>query len=113
MSKEDIIVDLLKELKADHKELSGKSSEHREETLSWQGQTSIRLEAIEKDLREHKEGVINNRALIKTANQRLELLEKPRVVFNFLKNGVISTGKVVTAITVISGAVIYFLKDFL
>ncbi len=78
MSKEELIIELLKEQRELQKELSDVIIEHREETHLWQNDTSHRLDAIEIDLREHKEGVVNNRSLIKFQEDRLEALEAPK-----------------------------------
>ncbi len=99
-----IILELLKEIREDHKELSRVSSSHREETLQWQAETSNRLEHIEIDLREHKEGVINNRKLLADSSKRLEILERPRLIFGTIKEAIIAGGKVLTALGVIGGA---------
>lgn len=74
----NIIYDLLKEMRDEQRHHAEKSSLHREETLKWQAETNSRLENIEYDLREHKEGVINNRYLIKIQDERLEKLENER-----------------------------------
>ncbi len=103
---------MLKELKDDHKELSKTSSKHREETLQWQAETSARLNTIEIDLREHKEGVINNRKLIGTADKRLQILEQPRIIVSSLKSILITSGKVIGAIVAIGGAVAWIKSLF-
>ena len=65
MDKEELIIELLKESREVQKELTGIIIDHREATHLWQNDTSHRLNDIEEDLRAHKEGVVNNRALIK------------------------------------------------
>lgn len=55
-----------------------KSVEHREETLRWQAEADHRLSNIETDLREHKEGVIQNRKSLKIFDVRLQILEEPK-----------------------------------
>ena len=88
MDKEELIIELLKESRELQKELSDVIIGHREETHLWQNDTSHRLDAIEIDLREHKEGVIQNRDSIKTYeerfNKRLEDLEAPKKAFKTL-----------------------------
>ena len=78
MDKEELIIELLKESREVQKELTGIIIDHREATHLWQNDTSHRLNDIEEDLRAHKEGVVNNRALIKFQEDRLEALEAPK-----------------------------------
>lgn len=111
--KVDLIYDLLKEHKSDtaefqkqvredQKELKETSEKHKEETKSWQDDTSNRLDAIEKDLREHKEGVINNRKLLQIQDERLQLLEEPKKVFNTLKKWFVGLGAIAGAAVAIA-----------
>ena len=72
MDREDLIVAILKETRDDVKEVIESSNVHRQETAVWQNDTDHRLENIEVDLREHKEGVINNRHLIQTQKEEFE-----------------------------------------
>ena len=84
MKNEDLIIELLKESRELQKELSDVIISHREETHLWQNDTSHRLDAIELDLREHKEGVVNNRELIQFQEVRIEELEAPKKAFKTL-----------------------------
>lgn len=79
--KDSLVVELLKESREQQKELLEASTKHREETSVWQVETSHRLENIEEDLREHKEGVIQNREAMKIFNARLDALEAPKKAF--------------------------------
>lgn len=88
---------LLKEMKDEQKKLIEKSSEHREETLKWQASASSRLDNIEVDLREHKEGVIQNRESMKIFDKRLNKIEEPSKVRSFLYKYGMSTFKFVSA----------------
>ena len=71
-------------MREEQKKLLEKTNEHREDTAKWQYETSSRLELIEKDLREHKEGVIQNRSALKINNERLNKLEEPGKVKSFI-----------------------------
>lgn len=75
MDREDLIVAILKETRDDVKEVIESSHVHRQETALWQNNTDHRLENIEVDLREHKEGVINNRHLISVNDEKLETIK--------------------------------------
>lgn len=79
MSKEsdELMLQLIKDMRDEQREHAKNSAAHREETVKWQAQTDARTERIEVDLREHKEGVIQNRGSIKINDDRLEALEKP------------------------------------
>ncbi len=74
---EKLILEVLRDLKEESKEASKMRTVHREDSLTWQAETSERLQAIEIDLREHKEGVIQNRASMKIFNERLVKIEEP------------------------------------
>jgi len=102
MEKEDLIVGLLKETRDSQKELAENSVKHREESLVWQSNTDHRLENIEVDLREHKEGVVQNRETIQMFHQRLEELESPKKAFKKVTKVVI---KYATGTTVITSAI--------
>ena len=78
--RDDLIVDLLQEVREDQKTHSGILSELQQDV------------AINtKDLTEHKEGVIQNRA-------RIVELEKPREAFKLLKKYVIGVGSIAAAL---------------
>jgi len=85
--KDDLVVELLQEIREDQKSQSGVLHEH-----------SILLMDVKKDveqntqdLREHKEGVIQNRV-------RIEKLEEPRIFLKHLKKILIGVGAVAGAI---------------
>lgn len=92
-----IMYDLLKEMREEQKKLVEKTNQHREETSIWQSKTSDRLETIEIDLREHKEGVIQNRSTLKVYNERLVKLEEPGKVKEFMYNHSMKIFKIVAA----------------
>ena len=97
MERDNLIVDLLKEVRDEQKKLIEKSNEHREETMRWQNIATSRLTNIEVDLREHKEGVIQNRKSIKIFDSRLESLEQPGKAKQFLYDHGMKTFKFITA----------------
>lgn len=99
--KMDIIEKLLEEVRKDVKEISKTSAKHREETFKWQIGTDGRLDRIEVDLREHKEGVINNRRLIKLAEARLDVVEQPTKTRNAIVKTILKYGAVAGAIATI------------
>jgi len=82
---EKMIYDLLKEVRDEQRDHAKLSSTHREETVKWQLQSDSRTERIEEDLREHKEGVIQNRASIATVKDRVEELEAPEKAKAYLR----------------------------
>lgn len=108
----ELIILILNDVKRQQEELSKASNKHKEDTIIWQGETSSRLERIEVDLREHKEGVINNRSLLKTAEKRLELLERPKIVIGSIKDFALGSARVITALTILGGAILW-LKNIL
>ena len=97
-----IIQELLKEVRDDIKEVAKNANEHREQTAVWQATTSGRLELIEVDLREHKEGVINNRELIRISNKRLEIVEEPYKALNIIKKAAIWITAIASAVLVLA-----------
>lgn len=72
-----LVLDLLRQLSEDQKDLIKKTTKYREETIAWRGQSDSRTSRIEDDLREHKEGVIQNRKTLKIFNERLDKVEEP------------------------------------
>lgn len=84
-SDNEIILEILKEMREDQKELVDKSALHREETFKWQTEADVRLDRIEVDLREHKEGVIQNRSALAKFNIRLEELEQPKKAQEYVR----------------------------
>lgn len=94
---DNIIYDLLKEVRDEQKKILEKQAEHKEETAKWQSSTSERLANIEVDLREHKEGVIQNRFTLKAYNERLVKLEEPGKVKEFMYNHSMKIFKLIAA----------------
>jgi len=101
--------DLLREIKEEQKELSIKSSQHREDTTMWQLSCDSRMERIEVDLREHKEGVIQNREFLKLNRNRIETLEQPEKVKKYLYKKWMDAFKLIAA----GGAAFGFLSKYL
>lgn len=79
-----VIYELLKEVREEQKAVREEQQEHREEALKWQSEASGRLDRIEVDLRDHKEGVVQNRTSIKIFDRRLQQLEEPRKAREYL-----------------------------
>lgn len=111
-----VIYDLLKEVRDEQKNLSEKNQEHREEALNWQSEASNRLLNIEEDLREHKEGVIQNRGainllsdkmqeIIKRLTVRIEALEEPKKIREFLTKRYVKFSAFLAATATIAGAI--------
>ena len=72
-----MLYDLIKEVKKDIGDMAQKNNEHREETIKWNAEASYRLCNIEEDLRDHKEGVVQNREVLKKQDIRISRLEGP------------------------------------
>lgn len=104
-----LIYDLLKEIREDQKTLTEKSSLHREETLKWQMVNDSRMERIEVDLREHKEGVIQNRKFLKSNNIRIDKLEQPEKAKKYLYKRWMSAFKLIAA----GGTALGFVSKYL
>jgi hypothetical protein len=98
MDNQEIIYDLLKEIREDQKNQADKNNSHREETIKWQTEAGFRLSNIEVDLREHKEGVIQNRAAIELIDKRVEKLEEPYKAHKYLNKKVMKIGAVLVLI---------------
>ena len=97
MSKEtELIVKMIEDMRDEQREHAKNSASHREETIKWQVQTDARTERIEHDLREHKEGVIQNRGAIKVFDERLDLLEKPGEAKKYLYKKYMKVGGVIS-----------------
>lgn len=109
MEHDKLMYDLLKEVRDEQKKLVEKSNEHKEETMKWQNFASSRLTNIEVDLREHKEGVIQNRTAIQMFSERLETLEQPGKVKAFMYDHGMKTFKFITA----AGAAMAILGKYL
>jgi len=77
MEDSKVILEAVKALRGDQKEHREEMIEHQRETIEWHAKAESRLENIEDDLREHKEGVIQNRSLISDIEKRTTEIERP------------------------------------
>ena len=100
MDKTDLILDVLKELREDQKDHRKEMQEHQKESISWHAKAESRLSSIEEDLREHKEGVIQNRKSIANLDRRASRLEQPLTVKSVVK-WTVSVGALAGAIITI------------
>ena len=89
MADDNVMQALLRELKEDFRE-------HRQDFHDHSTETHSRMTNIEKDLREHKEGVIQNRG-------RIERLEEPRKLLKLLKDWAGWIIAIAAAVSIISG----------
>ena len=106
MNKEnELILQLIKEMRDEQREHAKNSSIHREETVKWQANTDSRTERIEIDLRDHKEGVIQNRGIIKIMDERIDALEKPVEVKKYLYKKYMKVGGVISLTLAIAVAI--------
>lgn len=87
MPKNQILVDLLQEVRA----------EQKEQTIVL-GDLKIDVSQNTKDLTEHKEGVILERKKNAEQDLRLDKIEEPRIVFKFLKKYIIGAGAIAAAV---------------
>jgi hypothetical protein len=100
MSREsELMLELMKDMRDEQREHAKLSSAHREETVKWQTQSDARTGRIEEDLREHKEGVIQNRDAGVVRDGRLDTLEEPVKAKAYLRKKYMKIAGVV-AITV-------------
>lgn len=104
-----LIYELLKEVREDQKDLAEKSARHREETTKWQLKTDSRMERIEVDLREHKEGVIQNRSSLDSHRGRIEELEQPEKAKKYLYKKWMNAFKFIAA----GGTALGFISKYL
>lgn len=86
MSDSGIILEAIKALRGDQKDHRDEMLEHQRETIEWHAKAESRLENIEDDLREHKEGVVQNRANILGVEKRTTELERPITFKTIAKN---------------------------
>lgn len=107
-----LVLDMLNKLSEDQKDLIRKTSEYREETIVWRSQADSRTDRIEIDLREHKEGVIQNRKAMKLFNNRLEIIEEPGKAKAFLYEHGMKTLKFIAALGAAVAVVGKYLKWF-
>ena len=110
MSKEtEIMLELMKEMRDDQKELVKSSAAHRADTMKWQIQADNRMGRIEVDLRDHKEGVIQNRTSVKLNNERLNALEEPNKVKKYLYKKYMKWGGAIgLTLTILGGIAKFF-----
>lgn len=94
-----IIHELLKEVRDDQRDSNEKSQEFRIETLKHHSDTNNKLEAYNKQLEIHIDGVNTLKSMHKVNVDRIEKLER---FPNFIKYGL----KIMTAISLIIGVVI-------
>ena len=100
----DLIIDLMKDMRNESRKHASNSAKHCEESKIWQIKTAGRLENIEVDLKEHKEGVIQNRETLGIFSARLELLEAPTKAKQYLYKKYMKVGGVVSlTISIIAG----------
>lgn len=101
----DLIIDLMKDMRDESRKHANKSAAHCEESRIWQVNTANRLENIEKDLREHKEGVIQNRETMGIFDKRLEFLEAPIEAKKYLYKKYMKIGGIISiTLTIIVAA---------
>ena len=100
--KTDIVIELVKGLRDDAREHRTEMRDHQKESKNWHLHTNDRLTAIEIDLREHKEGVIQNRSVITKVVKRLDVVEEPSKVISVLKKWLLGAAAVAAAIITIS-----------
>ena len=86
MDDSKIILSTLKMLQGDQKAHRDEMNQHQLETVSWHARAEERLGNIEGDLREHKEGVIQNRDSFLLIDKRTTELERPITVKTVAKN---------------------------
>lgn len=98
-----LIADMIKNIEQRIEENNKENQKYREKSLEWKYNTSHRLEAIEKDLREHKEGVIQNRRALKEVNNKITEIETPAKSRAYIYKTIITTGKVVGGLITIFG----------
>ena len=85
MEDSKLILEVLNNLRGDQKEHRDEMIEHQRETIEWHAKAESRLENIEEDLREHKEGVVQNRGQISGIEKRTTELERPMTVKTVVK----------------------------
>jgi hypothetical protein len=100
MEDSKLILEALKSLRDDQKEHRKEMQDHQKETVTWHAKAEARLGNIEDDLREHKEGVIQNRKSVAYLEARTAKLEQPLTVKTVAK-WIVSVGAVAGAIITI------------
>lgn len=103
MDKQDIMLQLIQEVREDQKEIKATALLHRAETFEWQSKTDGRMGRIEVDLKEHIRRTEILEDLHGDNKARIEELEKP---YTFLSN----TKKIVLTLGAISGAIYTIIK---
>ena len=106
MKDTEMILEVLKSLRDDQKEHRKEMQEHQKETVGWHARAESRLGNIEDDLREHKEGVIQNRKNVAAIEKRTSKLEQPlsvRAVAKWIVSVGAVAGAIVTIIKLVGG----------
>jgi len=104
MSDDNLMLEFLKDMRDEQREHAKLSSSHREETVKWQTQSDARTVRIEEDLREHKEGVIQNRSALEVVEERVDKLEEPVKAKAYLrKKYMLSAGVIAITVSILAG----------
>lgn len=110
----NLMTELLLEVRKDVKNTNKKLDEHREETLKWFYESKNRLDKYNQELELHIEGVetlkqlhLDNLQRIEDQAERLDTIEKPGKVMKFLGN---KTVKVVTVVSTFVGLAVATLR---
>lgn len=102
--KNELIYEMLKELRQEQREHQKEMHEHQQESLKWHASTDHRLENLEEDMRRHIEGVMQNRDSVSILRKRVDVLEKPLAVKEVIKNIAIlgaAAGSILTIVKLI------------
>lgn len=99
---EQFIIETLKEIKQDQKDLQEASFKHRSETLVWQATTSSRLDSIDENLAEHMRRTDVLEKLHEDNQQRIEDLEQPGKTLATIKKWALWTSGVAGAIVAVA-----------
>lgn len=111
MNENDVILEVLRDMRDEQKEHAKNSSAHREENIKWQAAMDSRTERIEEDLREHKEGVIGNRTVVAANSARIDKLEEPVKAKKYMyKKYMKATGLIAATLGIISAIVVIINK---
>ena len=103
--KTDIIYDMLKDMASKQDHDREKASEWREKISEWSARTDQRMANLEDDMKEHIEGVVQNRNAISSLDnhldERLLPLETPAIARQQLKKWVLGAGALAAALMTI------------
>ena len=83
--KTELIYEMLKELRQEQRDHRDEMQEHQKESLKWHASTDNRLTNLEEDMREHIEGVQQNRASVGAITKRVDVLERPLTIKDMAK----------------------------